>query len=61
MTYLGGQAGIQAGSTYAVAQSASMGGAAGGLVAAVGSMTVAAAVTAEMQRAGPGGPRDGPD
>lgn len=40
MTYLGGQAGIQAGSAYAVAQSAAMGGSATGMVATVGSVTV---------------------
>lgn len=40
MTWLGGHTGIAAGSAYAAAQSASMGGAATGVVAAVGGMTV---------------------
>lgn len=37
---MGGQSGIAAGSAYAVAQSASMGGAATGAIATVGGMTV---------------------
>jgi hypothetical protein len=45
MAYLGGQAGIQAGSAYAVAQSAAMGGSATGLIATVGSMTVGGVLT----------------
>ena len=45
MTHLGGQAGIQAGSAYAVAQSAALGGAAKGVVATMG-MTVGGALTA---------------
>jgi hypothetical protein len=40
MTWLAGHTGIAAGSAYAAAQSASMGGAATGAVAAVGGMTV---------------------
>lgn len=44
MTYLGGQAGIQAGSAYAVAQSAAMGGSATGMVATVGALTVGGVV-----------------
>jgi len=46
MTYLGGQVGIQAGSLYAVAQSAAMGGAATGLVATIGTMTIGGVVAA---------------
>jgi hypothetical protein len=40
MTWVGGAGGIQAGSAYAVAQSAAMGGAATGVVATVGGMTL---------------------
>jgi hypothetical protein len=40
MTWVGGHTGIQAGSAYAAAQSASMGGAATGIVGTVGTMTV---------------------
>jgi hypothetical protein len=40
MAWLGGHTGIAAGSTYAAAQSASMGGAATGVVATVGGMSV---------------------
>jgi hypothetical protein len=40
MTWLGGQSGIAAGSAYAIAQSASMGGTATGIIATVGGMTV---------------------
>lgn len=40
MTWLGGQSGISAGSAYAIAQSASMGGTATGAIATVGGMTV---------------------
>jgi len=43
MFYLGGQSGIAVGSTYAIAQSASMGGTTSGMIAAAGSMTVGAA------------------
>jgi hypothetical protein len=46
MTWMGGQTGIAAGSAYAVAQSASMGGAATGLVATVGGMTVGGVLVA---------------
>ena len=46
MTYLGGQAGIQAGSAYAVAQSAAMGGSASGIVATVGAVTVGGVLVA---------------
>jgi|SRR5579859_2903831 len=48
MQYLGGAAGIKAGSLYAVAQSASMGGTATGVIATVGAMpaVVVAAVAA---------------
>ena len=45
MTYCGGQAGIQAGSAFAVAQSAAMGGSATGLVATVGTLTVGGVLT----------------
>jgi hypothetical protein len=44
MTWLGGHTGIAAGSAYAAAQSASMGGTASGLVATVGGMTVGGAL-----------------
>jgi hypothetical protein len=40
MTWMGGAAGIQAGSAYAVAQSVAMGGGATGVIATVGGMTV---------------------
>jgi hypothetical protein len=40
MSWVGGQTGITAGSTYAIAQSASMGGAATGVVATIGGMSV---------------------
>lgn len=40
MTWLAGSTGITAGSTYAVAQSAAMGGTTTGVVATVGGMTV---------------------
>ena len=40
MAWLGGHTGIAAGSAYAAAQSASMGGAATRVVASVGGMTV---------------------
>ena len=40
MTWVGGQTGVAAGSIYATAQSASMGGAATGVIAAVGGMSV---------------------
>jgi hypothetical protein len=40
MTWLGGQAGIQAGSAYAAAQSAAMGGSATGVIATVGGLSV---------------------
>ena len=40
MTWLGGQSGISAGSAYAIAQSASMGGTATGAIATVEGMTV---------------------
>jgi hypothetical protein len=46
MTYLGGQSGIAAGSAYAVAQSASIGGAATGIVATVGTMSVGTVLAA---------------
>jgi len=56
MTWMGGQTGIAAGSAYAAAQSASMGGAATGLVAAVGGMTVGGVlVAAAMPVAAAGG------
>jgi hypothetical protein len=40
MTWMGGASGIQAGSAYAVAQSAAMGGSATGVIATVGGMTL---------------------
>ena len=40
MSWMGGATGVEAGSAYAVAQSAAMGGASTGLVATVGGMTV---------------------
>jgi hypothetical protein len=46
MTWLAGQTGIQAGSLYAIVQSASMGGAATGLVATIGSTPVGGALAA---------------
>lgn len=45
MTWLGGPVGIQAGSAYAVAQSAAMGGTATGVIATVGGMSVAGLAT----------------
>jgi hypothetical protein len=44
MTWLGGPAGIQAGSAYAVAQSAAMGGSATGVIATVGGLSVGTVV-----------------
>lgn len=46
MTWLGGATGITAGSAYAVAQSAAMGGTATGIVATVGGMTVGGVLAA---------------
>jgi len=44
MTWLGGAAGIQAGSAYAVVQSAAMGGTATGVIATVGGLSVGTVV-----------------
>ena len=54
MAWLGGHAGIAARSTYAAAQSASMGGAATGVAATVGGMSVGGFLTAATTVAGVG-------
>lgn len=46
MTVLGGSAGIQAGSFYAFVQSAAMGGAATGIVATIGGMSIGSVAAA---------------
>jgi hypothetical protein len=46
MSYVGGTTGVAAGSAYAIAQSASMGGVATGLIATLGQTTVGTAIAA---------------